>query len=702
MNLRFQQFLLGWTTPLVNEVIMRRTAVFLGAVLVVAAPIAGTALHASADWAARAEFAKLAHDLPGLAALRVTADPWRGKATVEGLTYRRAALVLRVGRISLPFAAPQSFFASAAFAQDSEDKDSDDVDKVGNAGGMTSGVGNTASVVAPSGPISAENVEIDVGALHYTIKKIELSGTNLTKADLDSILDPQSTVSIADRIGKFSASRIAIPEIAMLTASGNQTEKDSYGDVVLDDVADGRVGKTTIGSLTSNLTSPEAGAMQTTYGPIKIIGFDLPLAARIVSEARKSDSEPRTTLYESLEIASGKIILEKSNLEVDMGALSGKDVKARPMRVPPTTAAALFDSKDADSTRQVNAFIADALDSFEISKLEVADLRVTVTDADAPGTGTFGRIYLLGMDHSKIAELGVENFAVQAQDSSVTIGGFAFHDVDLGVLRTLAESSSGASASANHGTGTSIVSEVNLFGLDVDAAQAKTAAEGDRRTRFQLGKLDLVSADPIDGIPTHFSTAIDHFTLDLRDMAGSEFNDVAALGYGRVDLSSRFEAHFDAAKQELGVDDLSVSGIDMGAVKIVCSFANVSRDLFSTDQAQIEAAALSVLIRRIEIKVDNSGLFERLIATAAKSGNKSPDEIREAYVAGAALGIPALLGDGPAAKAVGAAIAKFIAAPRNLRIVAVAPEGLGAADFVLIKDPSALMSKLSVEAAADE
>src|ERR1700691_3062905 len=131
MSLRFQQFVLCWTTPLVHEVIMRRTAVFLGAVLIVAAAIAGPALHATADRAARADFAMLAPALPGLAALRVTADPWQGKATVEGLTYRHAALVLRVGRISLPFAAPQSFFTSAAFAQDSEDKDSDNADKVG-------------------------------------------------------------------------------------------------------------------------------------------------------------------------------------------------------------------------------------------------------------------------------------------------------------------------------------------------------------------------------------------------------------------------------------------------------------------------------------------------------------------------------------------------------------------------------------------
>jgi hypothetical protein len=650
---------------------MRRTAVFLAALLIVAVPVAGMVLQSGADRAAQAQFMELERDLPGLSVMNVRADPWRQSATVEGLTFRRAGLLLRVERINLPFAPPQSPFASPAYAQDA---------------------------VPGSSTISAENIEIDIGAIYYAIKSIDLSGTSLTKADLDRILDPKSTVSLANRIGKFSASQIAIPEIDMQMTLSDESEKDSYHDIALNDVVNGHVGKATIGSLSSDLTSPEAGSMHATYGPIKMSGLDLPLAARIVSEARKSESEPRGTLYESLEVGTGKILMEKSNLEVDMGALSVKDVKARPLRIPPTSAITLLAAQDADSKRKAKAFIADIVDSFEVSRLDVADVRLTVTDKDAPGTGTLGHISLSQMAHSKIAAVDFETLAVQAQGSSVKIGAVALRDIDLGELRDLAESTA-ARNSASRSADASIAREISLAGLDVDAG--KTPMEGGRRTRFQLGKLDLISADPVDGIPAHFSTVIDHFTLDLKDASG-QWDELVALGYDRIDLSSRLEAHFDASKRELGLEDLSLSGIDMGALKIVCNFGNVSKDLFSADQAQVEAAALSILIHRIEIKVENGGLLERLIASAAKRSNKSPDEIREAYVAAAAINVPTLLGDGPAAKTVGNAIAKFIATPKNLRIVAVAPDGLGAADFMLIKDPTALMSKLSIEAAADE
>ena len=273
------------------------------------------------------------------------------------------------------------------------------------------------------------------------------------------------------------------------------------------------------------------------------------------------------------------------------------------------------------------------------------------------------------------------------------IGALVLHDIDLGALRDLAESKSSATPASNE----SLIGEIGLIGLDVDMGAAKTAAEGGRRTRFQLGKLDLISANPVDGIPSDFSTLIDHFTLDVKDAAG-QLDELAALGYARIDLSSRVKAHFEASKQELGVEDLALSGMDMGAVRIACSFGNVKKDLFSKDPAQMEAAALSILVRRVEIDVEDGGLLERLIAASAEKTNKSLDQTREDYANAAAANVADLLGDGPQAKEVATSIAKFIGNPRNLRIVATAPDGIGVAELALVKDPNILMNKLSIEA----
>ncbi len=627
---------------------MRR--IVFAAILIVAMPAAGMIVHLGADRAARAEFAR---SMPaGLRVANVTADPWRHTVRIEGLTLRRAGFALCIGRLTVPFATP-SFFGSSAYAQE-----------------------------AQPGTVSAQNVAIDIGPAHYTISAVTLNGTRFGDADLAALLDPKSIVRAADRLEKFSAAHVAIPEIAMRARFGDRTESDSYHDVSFDDVVDGRAAKATVASMASKTAAPDTGATQVNYGPITATGLDLALAARIVSESRQSDAEPLHALYDELQIGGGKIVFEKAQLEIDIGALSAKDIKGRPLRVPP--AAAPF----ADNLHN-NSFTADILESFEVGAIDIDNLRVVVTDKDAAGTGTIAGIHLSQMADAKIAAAEFSGLAVTAGGSSIKIGNAAARDVDLAALRNWAASDSARPSSA------AVAGEIRLTGLDVDTGEAKS------RTRFQVGGLDLVSASPVDGIPTRFSTLINHFTFDPKD-AGGEWNGVLALGYDKIDLSSRLDAHFDATKQQLGLDDLSLSGVDMGAVKIACSFSNVSKDLFSADQTQLEAAALSMLLRRIEIRVENGGFFERIVAAAAKQSNKSPEAVRQTYVAAAAIGVPALLGGGPAAKVLGDAIAKFVAAPKNLRVVAVAREGLGVADFVLIKDPSTLMNKLSIEAAADE
>ncbi len=643
---------------------MRRAA--LATVLIVAGPVLGTVFQSCADRLALSRFDRIASELRGLRAARVTADVWRASMTIEGLTFRGSGFFVSARRLDLPLA-PPSLFSSAAYAQD---------------------------VATQAGTTTAHDIAVDAGALHYAIKSITLTGTRLGQADLDALFDPKSTLSIAARLGKLSASQISIPEIAMQTTLGTKTENDSYSNVVLSNVVNGRVGKVSIDAFAGSASSPEFGTLQTDYGPFTIEGLDLQLAARIISEPRKGDV-PLATLYDSAEIAHGKLVMPKAQIEIDMGAVSAKDVKARPLLTPLTSAASLLQEQNAESGAQGEAVLADLLNSFAIGRLDLADLSLKVTDKDAPGTGTIGHFYLANMADAKIAEAGMQSVAVEAQGSSIKSSAILLRDMDLGALQDLAKSQIAAPPATPH-LEASGIGEASVSGLDVDVGTAASGA----RTRFQVGKLSFTDADPVDGIPTHFATKVDHFTYDMKD--APQWSDFADLGYDKIDLSSNFDAHFDASKLELNIGEFSLSGVDMGELSLACDLANVRKGLFSEDEAQIEAAALGILMHRIEIRIENAGLFERMVAALAKKSNKTPDEIREAYATSAATDLPASLGNGPGAKALGAAVAKFVQTPKNLRIVAVSQEGLGVVDLALIKDPGTLMDKISIEAAADE
>jgi hypothetical protein len=69
----------------------------------------------------------------------------------------------------------------------------------------------------------------------------------------------------------------------------------------------------------------------------------------------------------------------------------------------------------------------------------------------------------------------------------------------------------------------------------------------------------------------------------------------------------------------------------------------------------------------------------------------------------AAVAVPAMLGGSGQAKAIGQAVARFVAKPGKLSISAKTkdPAGLGIADFAVIGEPGAILEKLEVTATAE-
>jgi hypothetical protein len=67
----------------------------------------------------------------------------------------------------------------------------------------------------------------------------------------------------------------------------------------------------------------------------------------------------------------------------------------------------------------------------------------------------------------------------------------------------------------------------------------------------------------------------------------------------------------------------------------------------------------------------------------------------------AAIAIPAMLGDSPAAKTIASAVARFVARPGTLSLSATAPAGgIGLADVIALGDPKAVLGKIEVKADA--
>jgi hypothetical protein len=332
--------------------------------------------------------------------------------------------------------------------------------------------------------------------------------------------------------------------------------------------------------------------------------------------------------------------------------------------------------------------------SFELGAVSLNDLQFSSTKDDAAFTGSLAKVALTGLTPSKIDELGYDHFAVETKNSKIKIGGLRLRGVDVDQLRDVLNKAAKDGEPGGPHVRATLVSEMTMNALDVDITRPPDdpAAE-DRHVHFQLAELNLATTDPIEGIASHFVMAADHFTMGPAD--------VSALGYDELDVSSRLETHYDPAKKALSLDELSLTGADMGSLKIDGAFGNVGRELFSSDPAEVNNAAFDMLIQRLGIKIVNNGLIERWFNAEAKKDQVPPGDVRDKYVSAAAFGLPLLLGDSDGARAIIDAVEKFITTPKNLRISVSAPDGLKLSEIELLRNPGAFMDKLSIDATAN-
>jgi hypothetical protein len=95
-------------------------------------------------------------------------------------------------------------------------------------------------------------------------------------------------------------------------------------------------------------------------------------------------------------------------------------------------------------------------------------------------------------------------------------------------------------------------------------------------------------------------------------------------------------------------------------------------------------------------------LFDKALALRANQDGKTVAEERSTAEDFFAVQLPAAGGGNPALESVGAAVAQFIAAPKNLHVSIVAKDGLGVADAGLLGNPPAILGRLDMHAEANK
>ncbi len=329
----------------------------------------------------------------------------------------------------------------------------------------------------------------------------------------------------------------------------------------------------------------------------------------------------------------------------------------------------------------------------------------------APQLGRFAlrQFSMTDFADAKLGELALEGAEIGAPMGKLHLGKLAIRGLDYkDALASFMDLMAKGTQAAEQGAEPSMAGDLQIklprlgeflvsdLSGDVPATPSPETTEAKPgRIVFSLAGLNLKPVLADDGTPKSISFSLDHFVTSIpQGLPGT-----AELGVDAVDLSSKIDASYDKAAQVLSIDKLSMDSAGLGGAALTAKLGSVPPEAFSTNKLMAEAAWLGAVIKSIDIRANNTGLLQKILTMQAKQSGKPEGEIREGLIAAAAVGIPQLLGNSPAAKTVANAIAKFLADPKTLHIEASSKDGIGASDAV---EPDKILDKMELKASAND
>jgi hypothetical protein len=585
--------------------------------------------------------------------------------------------------------------------------------------------------LALSQPLAAadfqlDNVRMEFGLVTLSAPKLEVKGSALEREAFRSLLDIKSGETALARIDRLSAAEIRAPELVVEVAQGQQKQITTYRDVRLSDIRDGQIarGESAGGTLAGQ--SPDGGKLTGTLLAMRFEGFDIRQTARVlVDRVPAGQTEPLRPLLRRTEQDGYSIDMGPAG-KMSFGRATSRDVAAgvgpEPLGDVLTRAMALSEqtaaggaAKDDPVRREAEKRLGIALlgfyDRVEIGSGEIRDMVMTVVDPKAAKPGAkpdpveirIARI-AYGQDAPAKSGFAVEGLqfgggGARGSVDSISYVGFSYGPVVKAVLEDLGRPGSGPDM-GDWRRYVPTLGTMRLAGLSVDVPAAKPGAAA---VKVGLGTFEMTAGEQLNGIPTSLSLTLDKLVAPITEGPGNPAaRDLIAMGIRSLDLSARIDLAWEAARNELAIRQVSLGGAGLARIEASATLGNVTKDLFSSDVALAQVAALGATARGLTAKLENFGLVEKLIANEARKAGRKPEEMRQQFAMIASLGLASILGPSDAAKTLTAAISRFVAKPGTLTLDAKAKSasGLGLADVITITDPTEILDKIDLKADA--
>jgi hypothetical protein len=604
----------------------------------------------------------------------------------------------------------------------------------------------TAPTAAQEGAAAVQDVTVadvllPLGGTLLRAPRLTASGTRLSKGDLAAILSANSPEPWQSRLARLDAGSLTIPVLTSESAGpGDNRQTVTYRDVVARDVRSGRVGElTAAGATVTSVAGPSRGSG--TYGQVRATDLDLAALSRLYTVPGDGKG-PVQRVYGSVQV-SDVTYADARGTTVKIARLDGRDLGGRQVPDGWNGAFAIV-AAGAPGPAERRAFAgatADLIGASELGSVEMRGLSVSDADPKDPVLFEIGRAAYAATGPEAgtvLEELSLSRGSLRARLGRLALTGVSLAPTVAALRAIAAEPAADPGLSESDlrrlapSLGTLTLSALTVeLPPDAEAERAAPRMPGrpphpraaDGRSadakvgdplavtvtarpmrQVTLREAALAFGPPSDGLPSTARLNLTGLAMPAETVSGAPIvGALPAYGYRDLDLDLVADVALDQKARDLVLRDLTVSGRDIGTVRLSGTLGGFGPELFSGSLPAATMLMFSGSAKSLDVTVENAGLFERFLAAQSKDLSLKPDELRKEYVTASLLGVPVILGNTAAAKGIGAAMGQFVMKPGKLVVHAKAkePAGIGFIDLGAARSPAAVLDRLDVDARAN-
>ncbi|MBB5538984.1 hypothetical protein GGD55_005727 [Rhizobium giardinii] len=370
-----------------------------------------------------------------------------------------------------------------------------------------------------SGGIEMNGLNVEVATDKISVARASIEGANVDDDALTELFNSKGAAPVSKRIERFAAKRMSASEVTLTQSIAGREQKTIYKNVALDDIANGRIGRYSIGNASFDIAMdiPDGeGVMRKermlgSTGAIAGEDFDAAYMARLYTEkAGPGDTEAKP-LYGPLSVKAITLSDGKVNFAYDEMRINGFSMRmpAEPLLETVENLKSVTDP-EALSPEERQAFFNQILSVVDM--IGKGDMQLFGFKVDAPyneGEDAGKRVKIavermaLQLDGRKL-DAGVHGLSIAEGTDTIKIGeasitGFSWHS-PLEALKKMAGLNEQQLETFAFTTLMPELGTIRVAGIEVDVANPETVSATEKESadvQVQAKGTDEPTSDPL-------------------------------------------------------------------------------------------------------------------------------------------------------------------------------------------------------------